>query len=244
MPGYFDEKSQDKGRKVTGTPNGYSPWVDKSWFASYATLHSAGEAYKSVLSDVGATQPVLDDHDVRVVKETLNGTTTYKGSLTGLAGLPDTEADVGGYENYPNESRAASWDSDADGLPDWWENHFSLQPQSAKGDTSDANVDSDGNGYTQLDEYLAWMGKPHYFSSVDKSVTIDLSQAFVGYSNGPAYTASNAVNGAVTVSGKVATFKPSACGLASWTVKVTDKDGSSMSKDMVAFVDNGNGACP
>jgi hypothetical protein len=105
--------------------------------------------------EVGANEPVFDDHDVRVVKETLNGTYTYKGSLTGIPGLPDSEVDVGGYENYPNESRAATWDSDADGLPDWWETAFSLNPKSAKGDYSDANIDTDGNGYTQLEEYLA-----------------------------------------------------------------------------------------
>jgi hypothetical protein len=32
--------------------------------------------------------------------------------------------------------------------------------------------------------------------------------------------------------------------MASWTLKVSDKDGGSMSKDMVAFVDNGSGTCP
>jgi hypothetical protein len=187
---------------------------------------------------------VFDDHDVRVVKETLNGTYTYKGSLTGIPGLPDTETDVGGYESYPNEPRAATWDSDADGLPDWWENEFSLDPNSAKGDYTDANTDTNGDGYTQLEEYLAWMAKPHYFTSVDKSVSIDSSQAFVGYTNGPTYAASNTMNGTVTVSGKTATLKATKCGLASWTLKVTDKEGGTMSKDMVAFVDNGGGTCP
>jgi hypothetical protein len=207
-------------------------------------MQTAEEAYKSVLSDVGANEPVFDDHDVRVVKETLNGTYTYKGSLTGIPGLPDSEVDVGGYENYPNESRAATWDSDADGLPDWWETAFSLNPTSAKGDSSDANIDTDGNGYTQLEEYLAWMAKPHYFTSVGKSVSINLGQAFVGYTNGPTYTASNQTNGTVTVSGTTATFQATKCGMASWTLKVSDKDGGSMSKDMVAFVDNGSGTCP
>jgi hypothetical protein len=248
MPGYFDEGTETKGRRAvngTGTvPTSYSPWVDKAFFPSYATLQTAEEAYKSVLSDVGANEPVFDDHDVRVVKETLNGTYTYSGSLTGIPGLPDSEVDVGGYENYPNESRAATWDSDADGLPDWWETAFSLNPKSAKGDYSDANIDSDGNGYTQLEEYLAWMAKPHYFTGMGKSVSIDLGQAFVGYTNGPTYAASNQTNGTVTVSGATATFQATKCGLASWTVKVTDKDGGSMSKDMVAFVDNGSGTCP
>ncbi|MGC4092951.1 MAG: hypothetical protein QM756_34710 [Polyangiaceae bacterium] len=244
MPGYFDENSQDKGRTVSGTPGNYATWVTKAWFPSYATTHSALDAYKTVLSDVGMTQPVLDDHDVRVVKETLNGTTTYKGSVSGIAGLPDSETDVGGYESYPNGTREATWDGDADGLPNWWENLFKLNVSSAKGDFSDANIDTDGDGYTQLDEYLAWMAAPHYFTSVGKTVSIDLGAAFVGYTQTPTYTSSNVVNGSVAISGKTATFTPTKCGLASWTVKVSDSQGATMSKNMVAYVDNGSGACP
>lgn len=248
MPGHFTESNETDGRIAqngTGTvPTSYSPWVSKPFFPSYATIDTAEDAFKSVLSDVGANEPVLDDHDVRVAKETLNGTYTYKGSLTGKPGLPDSETDVGGYENYPNETRAASWDSDGDGLPDWWETNFELNPKSTKGDLSDANIDSDGNGYTQLEEYLAWMAAPHYFTSVGKTVSIDLGAAFTGYTNAPTYASSNVVNGKLAISGKTATFTPAKCGMASFTVKVTDKDGSSLSKNVGAWIDNGSGTCP
>jgi hypothetical protein len=95
-----------------------------------------------------------DDHDIRVVKETLNGTYTYKGSVSGKPGLPDNEAGVGGYESYPTTTRDATWDSDGDGLPDWWEKGVGLSPSSAAGNVADSNADADGNGYTQLDDYL------------------------------------------------------------------------------------------
>ena len=39
--------------------------------------HPPKDAYKSVLSDVGMNMPVFDDHDKRIIRETLNGTTTY-----------------------------------------------------------------------------------------------------------------------------------------------------------------------
>ena len=40
-------------------------------------------------------------------------------------------------------------DSDNDGMPDWWEEKYGLNP----GDPSDANQDLDGDGYTNLQEY-------------------------------------------------------------------------------------------
>jgi hypothetical protein len=245
MPGYFDESSQDKGRKYTGTPDGYSPWVSSAFFPSNAKIQSAGDAFKDVLSDVGCTQPVLDDHDVRVIKETLNGTTTYKGSKSGKPGLPDNEADVGGFESYPSETRAPSWDTDGDGLPDWWEKQSGSDPNSTKGDFADSNADPDGDGYTSLDDYLVWMSKPHYFTNPGASVTVDLGQAFAGYTSSPSYTSSDVVNGTVTISGKTATFKATACGPASWKIAVQDSAGSTLTKEMVAFVDAAAGAsCP
>ena len=227
------------------TPDGYSPWVTSPFFPSYAKIQSAGEAFKDVLSDVGCTQPVLDDHDVRVVKETLDGTTTYKGSISGKPGLPDNEADVGGYESYPSTSRESSWDSDGDGLPDWWETQAGLDPNSKSGDFSDSNADPDGDGYTQLDDYLQWMAKPHAFTNPGMSMTIDLGQAFVGYTSSPAYASTDVVNGVLTISGKTATFTASTCGMASWKLTVKDGAGSTMTKEMVAFVAAAsNGSCP
>ena len=88
------------------------------------------------------------------------------------------------------------------------------------------------------------MAKPHFFTSIGKPVAVDLGQAFAGYTGSPTYTSSAVVNGSVAISGKTATFTPTRCGLASWRLTVTDSAGSSMSKDMVAFVDAGTGTCP
>jgi len=153
MPGHFDENSQTSGRQVSaGTPQGYEPWVQSAFFPSYATIQSAGDSFKNVLSDVGCTQPVFDDHDVRVVKETLNGTTTYKGSVSGKPGLPDNEADVGGYESYPTTTREATWDSDGDGLPDGWEVGEGIKPNDNRG-RNGANGDANGDGEDNYDKF-------------------------------------------------------------------------------------------
>ena len=72
-------------------------FVDKPFFDSKAEIQDAKDAYKSVLSDVGANLPYFDEHDMRMVSETYNGTTSTKGSVSGKLGLIDGETDAEGY---------------------------------------------------------------------------------------------------------------------------------------------------
>ena len=133
------------------------PWqeymVTQPWFESFVTTHSAAESYTNVLADVGCNRPALDEHDARVIAEVRAGTARFKGSQTGLPGLPDAQEDVGGWESYPVERRAANWDSDHDGMPDEWERARGLNPNDAR----DGNADRDVDGYTNLEEYLGWL---------------------------------------------------------------------------------------
>lgn len=133
------------------------PWpeytVPTPWFDSFVTTHSAAAAYTNVLADVGCNRPALDEHDARVIAEVRAGTAKFKGSTTGLPGLPDKQEDVGGWENYPVVRRAVNWDSDRDGMPDEWERARGLNPSDAR----DGNTDRDGDGYTNLEEYLGWL---------------------------------------------------------------------------------------
>jgi hypothetical protein len=129
--------------------------VDRPFFEPYVTTQSAAEAFENVLADVGCNLPALDEHDRRVIEETRNGTTTYKGSVSGLPGLPDSQADVGGWENYPEEHRPADWDTDHDGIPGAWESQHGLDPANG----ADGNLDANSNGYTNLEEYLNSIGR-------------------------------------------------------------------------------------
>jgi hypothetical protein len=234
MPGHFSETNQAAGRIATGDyiPTNYLYWVDTPFFESYVDMQSAGDAYKRVLSDVGCNQPVPDDHDIRVLQETRDGTYHYVGSKTGKPGLPDTQDDVGGWENYPELYRAANWDSDHDGLPDWWEVLLGTNPNSPPGDFSDSNADPDGDGYSNLEDYLNWLAAPHLFCDTNSFVDVDLSQFTLGFTNLPVHAVSSPTNGAVALlgDGKTARLTPTTgfSGLGSFCFTVTDADGSTL----------------
>ncbi len=238
MPGYFNEDNQEDGRTSTiddGAVVDYDTFLDEAFFDSYVTTQTAEGAYKNVLSDIGCNQPVFDDHDTRVREETLNGTYTYTGSVSGIAGLPDTDSDVGGYETYTEKTRSDNWDTDGDGLPDWWESYYNLDTNSASGVYTDSNNDDDGDGYTQLEDYLQWMAKPHYIVLTDSIINIDLADMFYGYTNSPSYVVSDMVNASVIISDATATVTGTATGMASFILTVTDGDGDSMSKTVGVF---------
>src|SRR5690606_21406790 len=70
MPGRFDENNQEDGRRDTwaaGETVHYETFVPEPFFESHVNTQTALHAYKLVLSDVGANQPVFDDHDVRMI---------------------------------------------------------------------------------------------------------------------------------------------------------------------------------
>lgn len=239
MPGYFDEKNQDKGRKFTLSNKAvadYDVFLPKPFFESYVTKQSAKAAYKDVLSDVGANQPFFDKHDKRIIDETLKGTFTYKGSKSGLGGMIDNEEDAGGWPNFPSETRAADWDTDHDGLPNWWEKAFGLNENSPAGDFSDANSDVDKDGFTQLDNYLDWLAQPHYFINLKDKKSLAVADFFKGYENKPVYTFSEVKNGKASLNGKEIQFTAENKGFASFVITVKDADGDSMSRTINFFV--------
>jgi hypothetical protein len=237
MSGVFNESNESAGRTYTGTPDGYSPWVSSAFFPSYATIQTAGEAYKDVLSDVGCIQPVLDDHDIRVIKETRDSTYTYVGSVSGDKGLPDSQSDVGGYEDYPSETRADNWDTDHDGLPDWWENVYGLNTNSAADDYSDANADNDKDGYTNLEDYLGWMANPHYFVTTGNTLSVDLNNYTTGYTSKPVFSITSTTNCSASIKkDTLASVTFTGTGLSSFTFKVTDSQSSTKSYTVGVYV--------
>ena len=239
MPGHFDEKNQDKGKRSRISNNEkveYETFVSEPFFPSHIATQSAEEAYKMVLSDVGANQPVLDKHDQRIIRETLDSTYTYKGSQSGIPGMPDTEQDVGGWENYPEVKREAGYDTDLDGLPDWWERAKDLNPQSEKKDFTDSNLDEDRDGFTQLDDYLDWMAKPHYFLTKGEKLELELVQLFRGFEEKPVYEIESVENGNASIKGNKLKFMAENKGFASIKVKVTDAEGHGMTRIVEVFV--------
>ena len=236
MPGYFGLKNQEKGRRSVITHNekvDYDTFVDKPFFPSHVDTQPAELAYKSVLSDVGSNVP-LDDHDKRIIQETIDSTYKYRGSKSGLAGMIDSEKDAGGWENYPEEERATGWDTDHDGLPNWWEEEKGLKINSEKDDFSDANADEDKNGYTELEEYLQWMAKPHFILKPGKKIQISAKDLFKGFRDSPEYSMSG--DGASVKDG-VISFSSEEKGFNTIVAKVTDAQGDSMSRTINIFID-------
>jgi hypothetical protein len=155
MEGRFGLTNQEAGRIAStersgNVPTEYSPWAEQPFFESHVKTRSAAEAYENVLANVGCNFPALDEHDTRVIAEVRSGTPKFKGSKTGLPGLPDSQEDTGGWENYPEIKRPAGWDTDGDGMPDHWEKQHGLNPA----DPADGNKDLTGDGYTNLEKYL------------------------------------------------------------------------------------------
>jgi len=102
------------------------------------TTTSAAEARKSVLQSAGATLRRRDAVDARVVKDVKDG--------TGKA--INSPRDVGGWPAYRSASPPP--DSDHDGMPDAWEAKHGLNPR----DPYDGPKDKDGDGYTNVEEFL------------------------------------------------------------------------------------------
>lgn len=102
------------------------------------TMVPAVDCYEPVLNSAGATYPYRDAIDARVVSETRNDTGFYI----------NTEDEVGGYcTDYA--TREAGFDTDQDGIPNYWEDENGLNSQ----DASDGAIICE-DGYSNLEHYL------------------------------------------------------------------------------------------
>nr|MBP7472558.1 hypothetical protein [Prevotella sp.] len=198
-----DQKNLRRQRTKNGQVVDWTVFRDKPFFESQAMIESAEAAYKNVLSDVGCNEPQLDKHDERMIRETLEGTSSTVGFYTHKKGLIDRESDSEGFNGLGilSETRPNDWDTDNDGMPDWWENAYGTDPNKA-----DNNEDKDGDYYTNLEEYLNWMSCPHFHLEKGK-VKINLNCYFSGY-NKPSFSVNKVSDGAsATIKDGIMTVK-------------------------------------
>ena len=106
--------------------------------APQVTTLPAQHAYTQVLAHAGASLPRRDAVDARVVRSVMD----RSGSLI------DDPSQVGGLPALV--SQPAPQDTDLDGMPDVWERAHGLDPD----DPSDANGDRNGNGYTNIEDFI------------------------------------------------------------------------------------------
>ena len=111
------------------------------------TTTTAIQAYDQVLDNAGANQGLncdgtffsrQDAIDARIIDEVKNGT----------GKVIDDPSQVGGWLTIPPATPCT--DSDQDGMPDTWEQKYGFNPN----DPSDASNDTNGNGYTNIEEFL------------------------------------------------------------------------------------------
>jgi hypothetical protein len=108
---------------------------------------SADQVYASTLSRSGAFPWRPDTVDMRIVNDIKNQT----------GKIINSQQQVGGYPKLAVNMRPGNWDSDRDGMPDWWEDAQGLD----KSNAADRNDDRNSDGYTNLEEYLNEIADTH-----------------------------------------------------------------------------------
>ena len=145
----------------------------------HMTIIPSEQTFDKVLSNVGATMPCRDIVDQRIVEEVRTGQAYYvkklpkKNPYGDMWGLSDKSKNEEGFFKYrrldkdsykhgiitsieqmggfPKYKKYTAWkDSDGDGMPDEWEIANGLNPN----DPSDANLDCNGDGYTNIEKYI------------------------------------------------------------------------------------------
>ena len=124
----------------------------------YTTTHSAQAAFERIC-EVGGASLVRDEVDERACRDAESGTATVNDGGNGsTGGIIDTPTAVGGRPEYSaateNEANDKT-DTDGDGMPDWFEERFGLDPASAS-DASAKTLDKLGR-YPNLEMYLHWL---------------------------------------------------------------------------------------
>ena len=116
-------------------------------FPTIATQHTAAEVRQYIMDNAGATYPMRDSFDTRVMNDVLNEPPT--GRICGLYGT--AESVCKSFGTYA--AGTAPLDSDNDGMPNSYETANGLNPNSA---ADGAAIISGGpnNGYSNLEVYL------------------------------------------------------------------------------------------
>jgi len=106
------------------------------------TTYATSDLTTILLANVGASLPARDEVDARIVQDVVAGTRT-----------------IGQGSGYPTlDAAPPPADADHDGMPDDWELAHGLSPA----DPDDRNGDLDGDGYTNLEEYLNEIGPTEF----------------------------------------------------------------------------------
>jgi hypothetical protein len=125
------------------------------------TLQPAPEAYEAVLAGAGAALPRRDPVDERIIRAVRTGQVSHEAGQ----GIITAIKQVGGYPAYRGQPVV---DSDGDGIPDWWERKYGLNPH----DPADAVKDG-GSGYSYIEMYLNGIDPTRRLDFTDPKNNVD-----------------------------------------------------------------------
>jgi hypothetical protein len=148
----------NKNGVADGTDPGWSRFAgtETQLAAPLAVPHGVtqtpAEALHTVQNYAGARWWDRDFLDSRLIQQL----STYgQGTVAQTGQVLSTidPADVNAVVNAPLQTRPADYDSDNDGMPDYWEIEHGLNPNSAPGDM-EWRADFDGDGYINIEEFI------------------------------------------------------------------------------------------
>jgi hypothetical protein len=138
-------------------------------------LMTAGQSHLSILLSSASEVNLLNNAPGRTVRDYVRfGGTGFSGAsfnasandsdalvldtvaMRNQAQTQQVELQSNGSMNFAlgfETGAALTFDTDADGLPDWWETKYGIDPNNPNG-INGANVDLDGDGKTNLQEYI------------------------------------------------------------------------------------------
>lgn len=157
---YTDDNRDGKlnGRLITDY-NGATPMQQPNLKCQAPmNLELAEDAFHAVMEHAGASR-VRDSHDLRIIEQLA--------SLGTKGAFIANEQDVGGIGTLSGADAPA--DSDGDGMPDEWEKANGTDP-----DKADANGDADGNGYTNIEDYVNSLAHKSDYIMYPQAVTATL----------------------------------------------------------------------
>lgn len=220
--GSFDTWIYQSDNRLDVNRNGRADGTNSGWgmfIGSYTMTNAVFDAptvqmdtpevgLQRVLAQAGALPWRRDAADARVA-----------GSVRNQNGrIIDHPGQGGGFPTLSSTAPAA--DTDNDGIADYWEQAKGFNPLIA-----DNNSDLDGDGYTNLEDYLNWLAGPHAVGNRNARLDVNL-RILNGASSNLLFTVANGTNGAVSMlaDGYTARFLPATNfnGRASFTFKASD----------------------
>lgn len=212
----------DTGWAMFGSP---FTQLGSAFAAAPVTTDAPLTAYEKVVAFGGASL-VRDAVDERIVRTVRTHGGKHIDQINAVAFVGDYITNNISGTNYiavnpwpALNSVTAPTDTDQDGMPNFWEQNLGLNPSVAN------NNHTNASGYTDLEDYLNFLGAPHNFGAVNATNYTSL-RTLTGNDTNYVFTVANATNGVVLLAadGITANFFPATnfIGLAAFTFSVTN----------------------